>query len=81
MAYFNLHKMQELILQLNLIVGNSLDESIKIVPHRLQTSLIDSAEGGHDYAPPPRLSCKHSANEHLSACGRQELQVLLLLSL
>lgn len=41
MAYFNLHKMQKLIFQLNLIVGNSLDESIKVVLHRPQCSLID----------------------------------------
>lgn len=59
MAYFNLHKMQKLIFQLNLIVGNSLDESIKVDLHRPQHSLI----------------VQLSANEKLSACGRQELQV------
>lgn len=54
-AYFNLHKMPKLIFQLNLIVENSLDESIKVVPYRPQCSLIDCTEGEQNYNAPVTL--------------------------
>lgn len=72
MAYFNLHEIPKLIFQLNLIVGNSLDESVQVLLHRPQCWLIDCAVAEHDYG----ALLQHSANEHLSECGRQELQVL-----
>lgn len=64
--------MQKLIFQLNLIAGNSLDESIKVALHRPQCSLIDCAEGEHN-GDAPRLSRRTSICLH---AGRQELQVL-----
>lgn len=44
--------MPKLIFQLNLIAGNSLDESIKVVLHRPQCSLIECTEGEQNYNAP-----------------------------
>lgn len=48
--------MPKLIFQLNLIVGNSLDESIKVVLHWPQPCLIDCAEEEQNYDAPVSFS-------------------------
>lgn len=64
MANFNLRKMPKLIFQLNSIV--SLNESIKVVLHRPERSLIDCA----GWEQKPSRSCLFLSASQMSICLR-----------